>query len=119
MNWYLAKIVFQIVIKGCLAPQQFDEQIRLISAATETEAIEKASIICKKEETCFASQEQQLIKWQFVNVCEVYCINEALDGGEIVSTLREVSSPDHYRQLINDKAAQLRKTAFCRQFNLN
>ena len=45
MKWYLAKIVFQIICGEGMHTPQFDEQLRLIEAANEDLAFEKASTL--------------------------------------------------------------------------
>lgn len=41
MNWYVAKLVFRITCGNGNHPPQFDEQLRLISATCEKEALKK------------------------------------------------------------------------------
>jgi hypothetical protein len=47
MNWYLTKIVFQIICGDGDHTPQFDEQLRLISASSKEAAISKAQHMAK------------------------------------------------------------------------
>ena len=94
MNWYLAKLVFRIICgDGDHAPQ-FDEQLRLISAASTEEAFGKAHHTGQKEQETFYNRRQQLVKWQFINVSEIYKISELIDGAEIYSRIEERDSAE-------------------------
>lgn len=48
MNWYLAKIVYRIICGEGDHIAQFDEQLRLINAASKVDAFHKAQLIGKK-----------------------------------------------------------------------
>ena len=50
MNWYMAKIVYQIICGEGNHKPQFDEQLRLIEAPTENEALRKAQEIGQREQ---------------------------------------------------------------------
>ena len=49
MSWYLAKIVYRIICGNGDHKAQFEEQLRLIEAATKGAALEKATAIGKGE----------------------------------------------------------------------
>ncbi|RYY47537.1 MAG: DUF4288 domain-containing protein [Chitinophagaceae bacterium] len=104
MNWYLAKIVFQIVCGNGHHIAQFDEQLRLIQADTKQQAFEKAAVVGKSEEDSFFNIHQQPVHWTFVNISELYRMEELLDGAEIFSKIKEVEDGEGYRQLIHNKA---------------
>lgn len=108
MNWYLAKIVYRIVCGDGHHVAQFDEQLRLIGATDKHEAFEKAVALGKREEDTFRNHLEQLVQWQFVNVPELYRLNELLDGAEIYSRISEVDDDHAYTSFIHHKAAQLR-----------
>ena len=112
MKWYLAKIVYRIICgEGDHAPQ-FDEQLRLIYASDESGAFEKAASIGRTEEETFYNQKRQLVKWQFVNVSELYHMSELIDGAELYSTINEVGDAEAYITFVNHKAESIqhRKT---------
>lgn len=107
MNWFLAKIVYRIVCGEGNHTAQFDEQLRLIQAADETEAFEKAKTIGEQEQEMFLNQEQKLVTWQFVNVCELYKISALIDGAELYSRIQETDNADSYMDLVHKKAAHI------------
>jgi len=104
MNWYLAKIVFQIVCGNGQHMAQFDEQLRLINAGSKQQAFEKAVELGKTEEDLFYNIHQQPVHWTFVNVSELYRMEELLDGAEIFSKIKEVEDGEGYMDLIHNKA---------------
>lgn len=108
MNWYLATVVFQVICgDGDHAPQ-FDEQVRLVVAATSKEALEKAVSLGAQEAGVFYNNKQQLVQWKFVDVTEIFCLQHALDGAEVFSHLNEVTNAAAYTSLLQDKAAATR-----------
>src|SRR5207253_10918100 len=104
MNWYLAKIVFQIVCGNGDHTPQFDEQLRLIAAVTKEEAFHKAQQMGMKEEDAFFNRKQQLVQWQFINVCELYRLSDLIDGAELYSRIEEKDNADQYIEVVHQKA---------------
>jgi hypothetical protein len=104
MNWYLAKVVFQIVCGNGDHTPQFDEQLRLISAATKEEAFHKARQMGHKEEDSFFNRQQQLVHWQFINVSELYRLSDLIDGAELYSRIEEKDNAGQYIKVVNQKA---------------
>ena len=109
MKWYLAKIVFQIICGDGKHTAQFDEQLHLITAADEDEAFSKATNNGMKEEDCFYNQKQQMVRWQFVNVAELYKLTELIDGAELYSRINEVDDADAYINFVNKRAASIQQ----------
>ncbi|MBS1919124.1 MAG: DUF4288 domain-containing protein [Bacteroidetes bacterium] len=107
MNWYLAKIIYQIRCGNGNRNGQFDEQLRLISASDKIEAIQKAQSIGRKEEEIFFNQKQQLVQWKFINIAELYKLTELIDGAELYSRIEESDHPDSYINIIHNKAEQI------------
>ena len=104
MNWYLAKIVYRIICGNGDHTPQFDEQLRLVYASTREEAFYKAQHTGKKEEETFYNLKQELVKWQFINVSELYRVGEMIDGAEIYSRIEERDDGDAYTDVVNKKA---------------
>ena len=107
MNWYLSKIVFQIICGDGGHTPQFDEQLRLVSASSKEEAFIKAQELGKREEDTFFNVKEQLVRWQFINVCELYLLSELIDGAEVYSRIEERDSAEAYIQTINQKAENI------------
>jgi hypothetical protein len=107
MNWYIARIVFQIVCGNGDHTPQFDEQVRMITACSGAEAFNKARQIGLQEEETFYNLKQQLVKWTFINVSEINKLSELADGIEICSRIEEVENAENYIQFVNGKAEQI------------
>jgi len=111
MNWYLSKIVFRIVCGDGQHKPQFDEQLRLIEAANEWDAFERAKSIGNMEQDAFYNEKQKLVQWKFINVSELYRLSEHLDGAELYSRVQETEDADTYIELTNQKAAHLKQNS--------
>ena len=109
MKWYLAKIVFQIICGEGEHTPQFDEQLRLIAACNENEAFEKASNIGKSEQDSFLNLKQQLVRWQFINVSELYHLNELIDGAEMYSRINEMDDAEAYITFVHRRAESIQR----------
>ena len=110
MNWYLSKLVFRIICGDGDHAAQFDEQLRLVSASDIKEAFAKAQLMGMREEETFFNHEQQLVQWKFINVCEVFQLDELIDGAEIYSRIEEKENAAAYIDFIYKKAEQLYST---------
>jgi hypothetical protein len=108
MNWYLAKIVYRITCGDGNHTGQFDEQLRLVAAENKEDAFHKAQSIGKQEEEFFLDQKQQLVQWQFINVCELYKLSELIDGAELYSRIEERDDADNYIHIVHQKAGHIR-----------
>jgi hypothetical protein len=118
MKWYLAKIVFQIICGDGDHMAQFDEQLRLIAAANEDEAFDKATSIGKDEEDSFYNLKQQLVRWQFINISELYHLNELIDGAEMYSRISEVDNAEAYITFVHRRAESIQRKNTHRLLNL-
>lgn len=107
MNWYIAKIVFRINTESKTSKDQFDEHLRLIAADTQEEAVLKARVLGLKEEDYFLNSNDQLVKWEFVNVLDVQLIKELCDGIELYSKIFEEEKSDDYIRYVHLRAANL------------
>jgi hypothetical protein len=104
MNWYLAKIVYRIICGDGDHCAQFDEQLRLIHAASKEDAFYKARHIGEKEEESFHNLKEELVQWRFINVSELYKVGEMIDGAELYSRIEEKDNGDVYTDIVNRKA---------------
>jgi Domain of unknown function (DUF4288) len=104
MNWYLTKMVFRIQLGGGTHKAQFDEQLRIILASDAEAALDKARRFAEEEKRN-ASNSYGMVKWQFINVTEIYRLNNYVDGAEIFSQIQEAENGDLYEEKINRKAA--------------
>ena len=67
-----------------------------------------SGIVGDLEET-FYNQKKQLVQWKFVDVPEVHCLRELIDGAEMYSRINEVDDADAYEDVINRKALSIRR----------
>ena len=107
MNWYLTKIIFRIICRNGDHTPQFDEQLRLIKADDEQEALVKAQQLGQKESDAFVNAKEQPVQWKFINIAELYKINGFIDGAELYSRIYETDDADEYINLINRKAENI------------
>jgi hypothetical protein len=107
MNWYLAKIVFRIVCGDGQHMAQFDEQLRLVAAGSKEEAFQKAQAMGMREEEVFINRKEQWVRWQFINVCELYRLSELIDGAELYSRIEEKENAEAYLHIVNRKAQHI------------
>ena len=105
MDWYIAKIVFNIVSGNGDHRPQFDEQYRLIKADDRSEAYHKAILIGRGEEEILLNHKQELVRWDFVNVSELFRVSELRDGMELFSSIYEAEDRTLHLETVNMKAA--------------
>jgi hypothetical protein len=107
MKWYLAKFVFRIVCGEGQHTAQFDEQLRLIAAASKEEAFNKAQQMGKQEQETFFNRKEQLVQWQFINISELYLLSDLIDGAELYSRIEERENAEAYVYTVNQKAENI------------
>jgi hypothetical protein len=110
MNWYIAKIVFNISAENTAHKPQFDEQLRLISADNKEEAFFKARTLGLSEEDSFLNDNHKTVKWEFINVAEIIPLKKLEDGMELYSQIHETEEAKSYINCIHQKAIFLRMT---------
>jgi hypothetical protein len=101
MNWYLVKLVYQVMRQADENQPQFDEQWRLIRADEVEWAYEKASTLGRLEESSFLNHRQEQVLWKFVAVAEIYGIGELTDGFQLFSKTEEPSDTQAYLHQVN------------------
>lgn len=108
MNWYISKIVFRITAENTQHKPQFDEQLRLIAAASDEQAFLKARTIGISEEDSFLNEKKNKVKWEFINVAEIIPLKNLEDGMEIYSQIHETEEAKSYIHCVHQKAIFLR-----------
>ncbi len=109
MNWYLAKIVYRIICGAGHHTPQFDEQLRLVKAANEDEAFEKAFEMGQREADSFCNLKNELVQWAFINVSALYRISDLIDGAELYSRIEEADDAATYINAVHRKADMIRE----------
>jgi hypothetical protein len=111
MNWYIAKIVYQIISGNGKHNPQFDEQFRLIKADELDWAWEKAQVIGRLEENAFLNNKKEYVEWKYIAVEDVALINGLEDGAQLYARTEEPANMEEY---INITQARARRFFDCR-----
>lgn len=104
MKWYVAKLVFQIATSAPSHMSQFDEHLRLIHAESFEQAFLKARLLGIREED---APEANRATWEFVNIVELYPLQDLSDGIELYSRIHETHEAHNYISLVHQKANDL------------
>ncbi|HPW64128.1 MAG TPA: DUF4288 domain-containing protein [Cyclobacteriaceae bacterium] len=104
MNWYIAKLVFQVISGEGFHTPQFDEQWRLIKADEVAWAHEKARVLGWLEQGCFDDERQRKVEWSFIEVAEIQQVTTMEDGAQLYSTTEEPIDAIAYLEMIRRKA---------------
>jgi hypothetical protein len=107
MKWYLAKLVYRIICGEGTHTPQFEEQLRLIEATTKNEAFRKAKVMGRNEEVQFRNEKQELVQWKFIDVSDLYRLNEVVDGTEVYSRIEEKDNAAQFEDIVRKKSAYL------------
>ena len=119
MNWYLAKIVYQIICDQGLHTPQFDEQLRLIYAEDDLQAFYKARLLGEREQDNFLNQINKPICWKFIDVSEIHALNHFADGTEIYSRINEECDPEIFIHVTRLRATHLLEACAHQSIKLN
>jgi len=117
MNWYIAKIIFQIKGNG-QQKLQFDEHLRMIEAENFEEAFLKARILGINSEDSVINQNHGPVKWEFVNVVELREMEALKDGLEIHSQVHEMEEAGNYINYVHSQAARMKLSVGCQSYVL-
>lgn len=109
MNWYLVKMVFQIICGDGKHTAQFEEQLRLIFADDTAAALNKATLFGKQEEQTFFNHAQQTVCWRLIAVTDIYPFTTGLDGAEIFSRISEEEQPASFIHTVQMRSVDVAK----------
>ncbi len=104
MKSYLAKLVFNIIIENKNLTSQFDEQIRIIQATNKEDAFLKARALGKREEDSFKNKNNDLVQWKFIDITDLYSLQEMKDGEQLYSQTHEADDSGNFIDYIREKA---------------
>jgi len=104
MNLYLAKLVFNITIENQEKASQFDEQIRLIEAKDLEGAFFKARSIGKQDEDSFMNAKNEKVNWTFIDVSELYSLQQTKDGEQLFAHTHETENSDSFIEFTRKKS---------------
>lgn len=107
MKRYLVKLMFNINIDNGNNTSEFDEQIRVIEALNLEDAFYKARSFGRKEEETFLDKDNKLVSWNFIDVAEVYPLEEMKDGDQLYSTTRKIKDKTSFISYIRQKSMEI------------
>lgn len=108
MNWYIAKLVYQIMIDNGEYAPQFEEQLRLIQATDQKDALQKANVLGDQEESLFYNYRDEPVYWKFIGAAELRPIRELNDGIQLYSHIEQPEYAENYLALMLSKAESIR-----------
>lgn len=104
MKRYLAKLIFNINIDNGNHDSQFDEQIRLVESQNLENAFHKARYLGKQEEESFVNKDNKLVNWKFIDVLDVYPLENVKDGEQVYSVTHEKEDTNAFINYIRRKS---------------
>ena len=107
MEWYVAKMVYQVVNTKKTHAPQIDEQYKLIQADDRAWAWEKANILGKLGECKLEGIKQTSVQWKFINVVDLLEIGELKDGVELFSDTDEPDNIEEYMAVSELRAKRI------------
>lgn len=107
MKKYLVKLMFNVNIDNGSNTSEFDEQIRVIEAHNLENAFYKARSIGRKEEETFLNNENKLVSWNFIDVAELYPLEEIKDGEQVYSNTRKIKDTNSFISYIRQKSMEI------------
>lgn len=88
MQSFIAHLIFSISCEGVFT-DQYEEQLRLVFAHDDTEAIQAAKNLASKEEEDFADRKGRRMSWKFIAVKDI--LNVSLEQGVLLhSSIKEI-----------------------------
>ncbi|MFS8616898.1 MAG: DUF4288 domain-containing protein, partial [Solitalea sp.] len=100
--------IFQVICGDGEHTPQFDEQLRLIQAKNEQEALKKAIDIGLEEQNTFNNSRDESVIWSFIDVTELQRVTELKDKTELYSRIVEPENEESYVDLIEIRANRVR-----------
>lgn len=107
MKRYLAKLIFAVNTKHSGHESEFDEQIRVVESVNLGGAFYKARNIGKREEETFVDAKNEVVSWKFIDVLDVYALEETRDGEQLYSTTHKLNDSDSYIHYIRQKSMEI------------
>ncbi|MBL0315099.1 MAG: DUF4288 domain-containing protein [Flavobacteriales bacterium] len=96
MNWYSARLIFQIRIQQDSLAVQFDESVRLFQAEDASMAMMLARDAGIADETSFINVHGDKVLWKFIDVNMIHELGNIQQGIEVFSDTRHEEKPAHF-----------------------
>jgi hypothetical protein len=104
MKRYLVKLMFNINIDNGNHATQFDEQIRVIESQDLENAFQKARFIGRQEEETFLNLDKKPVNWKFIDVVDLYPLENIKDGEQVYSVTHEKEDTNAFISYIREKS---------------
>lgn len=104
MQKYLVKLMYNINIDNGNHTSQFDEQTRIIEAQTLEDAFYKARQLGKDNEELFLNDNGKLVHWKFIDVLDLYSLENRKDGEQLFSATHEDKDANSFIDYVKGKS---------------
>jgi len=88
MQVYTAQIIYRIKCDS-VGSEQYEEQWRLVYAERDSDALQQARLVAKKEEATFVDRHGRTVVWELVAVKDLQPV-ELKQGALLFSTVKEI-----------------------------
>jgi len=106
MKRYLVRLVFNVSVNHGADNSEFDSQMRVIRAFNSEDAFFKAREAGRREEGTVHST-CGVVNWQFIDVCDLYDLEELGDGDQVFSETQKYTDSQSYITYIRHKSMEL------------
>jgi hypothetical protein len=89
MNYYIAKLVFQIQVINAKRKIQYEEKLVCINASDMTYAYSRASALALKHETEFMNDNHHHLSWKFLGITDLVPMDKMEADLELYSEIKE------------------------------
>ena len=117
MNWYLARLVFQVRSSEETHTPQFEEECRLIHADEASWAYEKASVLGRLDARGILNYDQLMEAKKFIDVADLCLIGKWEDGAKLFSVIEKPKDANAYLEQIKLSAQKAITTAVESEIN--
>jgi hypothetical protein len=107
MNWFVAKLVYQIICGDGKHQPQFDEQLKLVKADNLYDGYYAAHELGEMGSETFFNNSQQLVQWKFVAVADLQLLPVLEHGVELHSSITEAEHADDFIAFLHHKSKQI------------
>jgi hypothetical protein len=107
VKWYLAKMVFRIIVGDGSHTPQFEEQFRLLPAEDALDAFHLARKTGDAEQVIRRLTITAGVEWEFIDVTELYLLDSRITGTGIFSRQYEVQDVLTHKKEVRRKAGYL------------
>lgn len=104
---FLARLLFCVKTDITGECTEFDEQYRMIRSYSYDDALQKARMLGVNEQETIVSNTKNLVSWEFVDVADLYDLNEVADGDQVYSGTVKVQDGNGFIDYIRTKAQAL------------